>query len=116
MTVAGIVVSALLIVVFVRSALPKIRRSESVSVTAQHLDVPVAMMYGVGYLEILGSVGLAAGMAFAPFGIAAAGSLALLMLGATGSHLRVRDYATSAAPLLIAAVAAALVAINCFRV
>lgn len=50
--------------------------------------VPVGLMYTVGYLAVLSSVRLTA-----------------LMLGATASRIRVRDYATSAAPLLVAAMA-----------
>ncbi|WP_429417397.1 DoxX family protein [Nocardia sp. GAS34] len=98
-----------------RSALPKLRRLKSVTATAEQLRVPVGLMHTVGYLEALGSLGLAAGLAYAPFGIAAAAGLALLMIGASVAHIHGSLYTTAPPPLVIGAVAVALAIIDALR-
>lgn len=109
MRIATVVITVLLILVFVRSALPKLTRDAAVTGTAAHLRVPVTLMYTVGYLEILGVVGIATGLAYPVIGIAAAAGLALLMLGATTSHIRVEEsWKITLAPLTVAALAGGL--------
>jgi hypothetical protein len=107
--IAAVFITFLLILVFVRSALPKLTRDATVTGTAAHLKVPVRLMYTVGYVEILGVAGIATGLAYPVVGVAAAAGLTLLMLGATTSHIRVcESWKITLAPLTVAALAGAL--------
>lgn len=103
MFLAITIITVVLVLLFARSAIPKIRRRPAVATTATHLDVPVGLMHAVGVLEALGAVGLALGLAYTPLGVAAAAGLFLLMIAATIAHLRVRDPIKIAiAPVVIA--------------
>jgi hypothetical protein len=55
----------------------------------------------VGLLELAGVVGVLAGLAWAPMGVAAAVGLALLVLGAIIFHVRADDSAADMAPAVI---------------
>lgn len=55
----------------------------------------------VGALEVLGGLGLAAGIVLPALGVASAAGLALLMLLGVGTRLKVRDSLTQTLPALV---------------
>ncbi|WP_144120176.1 DoxX family protein [Catellatospora sichuanensis] len=76
---------------------------------ARHLGVPPLLDRIVGGLAIAGAVGLLIGLAVGPVGIAAAGGLVLLMIGALGYHLRAGDRGNDLmAPVAVGLIAAGL--------
>lgn len=80
---------------------------------AAHLGLPTGGYRLVGVAELAGAVGLVVGLFWAPPGIAAAGGLVLLMIGALVTHLRVGDRpAAWASPVGIGFVAVAAVVIR----
>lgn len=91
MLIASFVLGVLLAAAFAFSGVRKLRGLEPAQAEAQHLRVSVPAYRAIGGAEVLGAVGLLAGLAFAPFGIAAGGALAVLMLGAVSVHQRVHD-------------------------
>ena len=58
---------------------------------AAHHGLTVGQYRIVGAVELAGAVGVIAGFAFPPVGIAAAIGPILLLLGAAAAHLRERD-------------------------
>ena len=56
-----------------------------------HLGVPPGLWRIIGFLELLGVAGVLVGLAVGWIGTAALVGLAVLMVGALGSRLRVRD-------------------------
>ena len=65
--------------------------AESVKAVADRLRVPRRWMLPLGTLLACGAVGLLAGLAVPPLGIAAAVGLVLYFVGALTAHLRVHD-------------------------
>lgn len=55
------------------------------------LRVPTPMWRGIGIVELIGAAGLVVGLVRPQVGRAAAGGLALLMVGALGAHQRAGD-------------------------
>ncbi|GAA3802472.1 DoxX family protein [Nocardioides panacisoli] len=76
-----------------------------------HLGVPPGLWRLIGVLELLGAVGVLVGLGVGWVGTAALVGLAVLMIGALGSRLRVRDTAVMLAVdvMTLALVVAALV-------
>ena len=103
------IVSALIVgVVCVVSGTAKVLAVPMMRAAAAHHGLTVAQYRIVGALELAGVVGLIAGFAFPPVGIAAAIGLILLLLGAAGAHLKERDPLPRVLfPLLVAGIAAA---------
>ncbi|MFI6942330.1 DoxX family protein [Streptomyces sp. NPDC050418] len=77
---------------------------------AERLRVPVSWMVPLGACLGAGSLGLLAGLAVRPLGIAAAAGLVLYFVGAVLAHLRVGDRDLGGALLLLGVSAATLVA------
>jgi hypothetical protein len=108
---AAIVVTILLVALFVFSSSIKllgVRRSLQIR---DHLGVGPAQWRLIGLLELAGVVGVLAGLAWAPIGVAAAVGLALLAAGAVVFHVRASDGIADTAPAVIGvglAVAAAV--------
>jgi hypothetical protein len=67
---------------------------------------PLDKLWFLASAELLGAVGLAIGLFWWPLGVAAAIGVILYFTGAVGSHLRVRDSAKNAVPVLILAILA----------
>jgi uncharacterized membrane protein YphA (DoxX/SURF4 family) len=89
--IATLVLSILLAAVFTMAGVFKIVKNPSGADMADHLGYPMRGWKAIGWLEVLAALGLLVGLYYAPIGEAAALGLALLMLGAVISHLRVRD-------------------------
>jgi uncharacterized membrane protein YphA (DoxX/SURF4 family) len=89
--IATVILSLLLAAVFTVAGIFKIVKNPSGADMADHLGFPMGGWKVIGWLEILAALGLLVGLYYAPIGEGAALGLALLMLGAVISHMRVRD-------------------------
>jgi uncharacterized membrane protein YphA (DoxX/SURF4 family) len=107
MQIAVIVLSVLLAAVFVASALFKVVRNPTGADAAYDLGYPIRLWRVVGWLEIVGALGLLVGLFYRPAGEAAAVLLIALMLVLVLSHLRVKaPPAKLGTPLALGALAA----------
>ncbi|MHA6623186.1 DoxX family protein [Pseudonocardia sp. DLS-67] len=75
---------------------------------ARQVQVPESWMVPLGTLQGAGALGLIAGFAFPPIGLAAASGLVLFFIGAVVAHLRVGDRQFSAVLPALALVTATL--------
>lgn len=107
MSVLTIVVGVIAALLFFAAAASKLRAGEDSEGMRAHLGVPVSVWKVIALLEIGGGAGLLAGLAVQPLGVAAAGGLILLSVGAVASHLRVGDGVKKAAPAVLGLVLAA---------
>ncbi len=103
------IVSAFIVgVIFVASGIAKVLAVPVMRAAAAHHGLTVTQYRIVGALELAGVVGLIAGFAFRPLGIAAAIGLILLLLGAAAAHLKEHDPLPRILfPLLVAGITAA---------
>jgi uncharacterized membrane protein YphA (DoxX/SURF4 family) len=98
--VTTLVLSVLLALVFVGAGTSKIVKNPTGADMADRLGYPLRLWRAIGWLEVAGALGLLVGLYWAPIGETAALCLALLMVGAVISHLRVKDaFAKWAGPL-----------------
>jgi uncharacterized membrane protein YphA (DoxX/SURF4 family) len=106
MSIAIIVLSALLAVAFLGSGALKLVGAKQSLQMRDQLHVGAQQWQLIGALEVAGAVGLAAGFIVPALGIAAAIGLALLMVGGIVTHARAKDLrnAGPAALLLVLAV------------
>jgi uncharacterized membrane protein YphA (DoxX/SURF4 family) len=97
-SIAAAILFAALGLGFVAGGVMKIAGTAPHPEVAARLGYPYPVYRGIGAVEVAGGAGLLIGLAAAPLGMAAAGGLLLLMIGAAISHARVRDQLTNAAP------------------
>ncbi|MFD7433075.1 DoxX family protein [Streptomyces sp. NPDC059861] len=90
---------------------PKLSGGPRTQGMATHLRVPTGLLRLVGLAEVAAAIGLLVGLFATWAGVAAAGGLAVLLLGGVASHLRVKDGFAAAAPAFVAAVVAACVTV-----
>jgi uncharacterized membrane protein YphA (DoxX/SURF4 family) len=111
MSIAIIVLSALLAVAFLGSGSLKLAGTKQSLQMRDQLHVGAQLWRVVGGLEVAGALGLAAGFVVPVLGIAAAVGLALLMVGGIVAHARAQDLrnAGPATLLLVLAVATVVV-------
>lgn len=91
MFVACVVVSALLAVALVGSAMGKLTKNPKIVESLTGLGVPLAWLPRLGAVEVAGAVGLLVGLAVAPLGVAAALGVVAYFLGAVITHVRAGD-------------------------
>ncbi|WP_424187253.1 DoxX family protein [Actinokineospora sp. G85] len=91
MFIAYIVVAVLISLLLVVSARSKLVKEADVTATMTRLDVPLSWFAPLAVLEIAGAVGLLAGIAFRPLGIAAGIGVVLYFIGAVIAHARAND-------------------------
>jgi DoxX-like family len=84
------VVYSFMLVMSVRMKL--VRHPTAVEVIGGIHGVPMALFPVLGALELAGAVGLVAGIPVEGLGVAAAAGLVAYFIGATASHIRVRDF------------------------
>jgi len=90
--VAYIVVAGVFTVMLTMSARMKLVRDPvAVEVIGGVVGVPLNLFPVLALLEIAGAVGLLAGIALRPLGVAAAACLVVYFVAAVTSHLRKRD-------------------------
>jgi uncharacterized membrane protein YphA (DoxX/SURF4 family) len=105
--VVTLLLSLVLAAVFAAAGTFKIVKNPTSADTAEHLGFSLRSWRIIGWLEILGAIGLLVGLYYARIGEAAALGLVLLMLGAVIIHIRVRDtFKVMSAPLTLGVVAA----------
>ena len=109
MTIALVVLSALLGVAAAGSGVQKLRRDPRVMESMLSVGVASGQVPLLAALEILGALGLVVGIWVPWIGTAAAIGLALYFLGAVVAHLRVRAASKETAPALILAALAIVV-------
>ena len=114
MTIATIVVSALLAPAFLISGGLKVAGARQSLQIRDQLDISAGWWVFIGALESAGATGLLVGLWMPALGIAAAVGLGLLMAGAIGAHLRASDARNvgPAALLLVLAVTVAILQIR----
>lgn len=110
-TAAFYVLSALLALMLGAAGIAKLSGTTRMRQAAERFAIPWSRYRLIGFVEIVAVVGLAAGIAFRPLGLAAGiGSVALLV-GALTYHRRVHDpMSQMAGALLTLALAAAYLA------
>jgi hypothetical protein len=107
--VASVIVSVVLAILAAASAHAVLTRNTKVITQMTRLGIPMNWLPFLAGCEIAGSVGLLAGIAYPPLGIAAAGGLILYFVGAVLAHLRVGDKDVAPALVFLAVSVAALV-------
>lgn len=108
MFIALVIVTALLALLALNSAVMKLRKNEQVVATiGGTVGVPERYFPVLAGLEIAGAIGIVAGLWIAPLGIAAAAGLTAYFIGALIGHLRVGDTKGVAMPLVPLALSAA---------
>ncbi|NNH69977.1 DoxX family protein [Nocardia uniformis] len=112
MFIAYIVLAILLSVILVISGRAKLIKDEEITSTMVRLGVPLNWFPILAGLEFAGAVGLLAGIAYRPLGIAAGIGVVLYFLGAVISHLRAADIQGSPVPTVLALASAAPVALG----
>jgi uncharacterized membrane protein YphA (DoxX/SURF4 family) len=113
MFVATVVLTIVLAAVFLGAGMPKILGTKTSLRMRDQLQINPQLYRVVGFLEIAAVAGLLIGLVVPVLGAAAAGGLALLMIGAIASHILAGDAKGSlpAAVIFAATVAAAVVRI-----
>lgn len=109
MSVAATVLALLLAAILVGSAVGKLTRAAPVVENLTRAGVPLGMYPSLAAVEVVGAVGLVAGLWWTPIAIAAGVGVALYFTGALVFHERARD--TQVGPplsLLVIAVGAAV--------
>ena len=109
MFIATIVVSALLAGVLLISARGKLARDPIQMKTMDRVGFPEDKLWLLAAAEAAGAAGLVIGLFWWQLGIAAAAGIIAYFIGATGAHLRVRDWQVTLPVVLLAAGVAALV-------
>ena len=112
MSIAIIVLSALLAVAFLGSGSLKLVAAKQSLQMRDQLHVGAQLWRLVGALEVAGAVGLAAGFVVPVLGIAAAVGLALLMVGGIVAHARAQDVRNAGPATLLLMLAVATVVVR----
>jgi uncharacterized membrane protein YphA (DoxX/SURF4 family) len=112
MQIVYVVVSALIALVAVMSAVMKLKRDPKVMESINKVEFPSDKVPVLAALEIAGALGVVAGFVVKPLGVAAAVGLVLYFLGAAGSHVRVGDKQGIPAPMGLAVLAAIATALT----
>lgn len=107
MNVAAVAIPALMALVFAWAGTGMTRGDASARATAARLDIPITRYRVIGMLQLAGAVGLMAGLAWAPLGVAASVGLVVLMLGAATTHVRAHDPVAALAPAMVCLAGAA---------
>jgi DoxX-like family len=108
MYIATIVVSVLLAAILVVSAQGKLARKQLQVEAMETVGFPVKYMGWLAAAELAGAAGLLVGLYCWPIGVAAAAGVILYFLGATVSHIRVKDWHITPAVVLLAAAVVAI--------
>lgn len=92
MLVASVIVSALLALVTALSGYSKVTRNPQLVESLHKVGVADRFIPVLGTLLLAGAAGTAAGIWWAPIGVAATACLALYFLGAVVAHVRAKDW------------------------
>jgi hypothetical protein len=111
MATATVVTTSLLAALFVFAGSIKVLGVRQSLAIRDHLGISATLWRVIGLLELAGVVGVLAGLACTPLGIAAAVGLALLSVGAVASHVRATDGAGQSVPAVIGLILAVATAV-----
>ena len=111
MSTATVIVTIVLAALFAFASAIKLLGVRQSLAVRDHLGISPTLWRVIGLLELAGVVGVLAGLAWGPIGIAAAVGLALLSVGAIVSHVRASDSVADTAPAVIAVALAAATAV-----
>jgi uncharacterized membrane protein YphA (DoxX/SURF4 family) len=106
MFAAVVTLAVVLALAFLAAGGSKLARAPRTVDVADHLGIGRDRYRLIGVPEILGAVGVLAGLKLAPVGVAAASGLAALMIGAATIHGRAKDGPREIAPAIGLAVLA----------
>ncbi|QNS07679.1 DoxX family protein [Streptomyces xanthii] len=109
MFIGYVIVAALLALASAGSAFATFSRNPQVVSGMTKVGVPDSWLPWLATAKAAGALGLLAGLAVAPLGVAAAVGLVLYFVGAVISHVRVKDFAVAPVVVLTLLAAAALV-------
>jgi hypothetical protein len=101
MSIATVIVTICLAGLFAFASSIKLLGVEQSLAIRDHLGISPTVWRINGLLELAGVVGVLAGLAWSPIGIAAAVGLALLSVGAVVSHVRASDSVAETTPAVI---------------
>jgi uncharacterized membrane protein YphA (DoxX/SURF4 family) len=109
MFIATVIVSAALAAVLVLSARGKLVHDPRQMKTLAKVGFPEDRAWLLASAELAGAAGLLVGLFWWPLAAAAAVGIIAYFLGATGSHMHVRDWQVMAPTVLLGTAVAALV-------
>jgi DoxX-like family len=112
MSLATVVVSALLAALLAYSAIRKLSHDPDVVSSYARAGVPEDQLDRLALVLLAGTAGLLAGMAWAPAGVVASGALVVYFLVAIAFHVRARDTAHAGTPVVLAVLSAATLALQ----
>lgn len=104
-----IILTVLAALLFIGAGMAKIGARPAMVASAEHLGLSVKAYKLIGALEVLGAIGVLAGLVWRPFGVVASVGLLLLMLGAVSFHVHAKDPAKELTPAGVAGVLSAVV-------
>ena len=111
-----IALSVLLAAACLVPAVGKLTAQPKMVASAGHFGLAWERYRLIGAAELAAAVGVLAGLAWGPIGVAAASGMALLLLGAIAVHRRAGDHLREAAPALVAlAISLAYIAVAATR-
>ncbi|MEU6827194.1 DoxX family protein [Nocardia beijingensis] len=106
MTIASIVLAALLALEMIAVGAPKVLAVQAMRERATHAGIPVSGYRVIGALEIVGAAGLLIGIGWHPIGRLAGVAIVLLMVGALITHVRAKDKLADMIPAIVTALLA----------
>jgi hypothetical protein len=101
MFAATAIVSGVLAAALAYSAIRKLSHQPEVVATYARVGVPEDMLDHLAMILLAGAAGLIAGLFWAPLGVAAALGLVVYFALAISAHIRARDAANLATPVVI---------------
>lgn len=111
MNVLAAVLSVVVAVVCMATAIGDLRRHPSIVATMERLEVPLERVPWLAAIKVAGAAGLVAGIAIQWLQVTAATLLMLYFIGAVASHARVRDRLSALMPALALVVVTAMAAL-----
>jgi hypothetical protein len=106
------ILSVLLAALLAYSAVRKLSHDPDVVRSYTRAGVPEERLDQLALVLFAGAAGLLAGLAWPPVGVAASAALAAYFLVAVAFHVRARDTAHAATPLVLMLLAAAVLALR----
>jgi len=100
--------SLLLALACLLPAVPKLAGNARMRAAASHFEIAWPRYRLIGVAEFAAAAGVLVGLVWPPIGVAAAACMALLLIGAIATHLRVGDSVEHQLPALAALVIDAL--------
>lgn len=107
MFIAALIVSVLLALLLVSSAISKLRGAESSLSVLDTVRWPRDRAWILAVVELVGAAGLVIGLLWWPLGVAAAAGVIVYFVGALVAHLLARDPRGAVSPIVPLALAIA---------